>query len=59
MELTGAGFVYAPVAEGGDAGFAYVCLNGKAVGKVNVVCGRTVEREAEEEKTLLEKLFRR
>lgn len=57
--LPGPGFLYAPVAEGETVGVAYVLVEGKAVGKVNVVCGRTVEREAEEEKTLLEKLFRR
>ena len=57
VELTGAGFVYAPVAEGGDAGFAYVCLNGKAVGKVPVVYGKTVEKTREEEKSFWEKWF--
>ena len=57
--LPGPGFLYAPVAEGETVGVAFVLVEGKAVGKVNVVCGRTVEREAEEEKTLLEKLFRR
>ena len=36
-------FSYAPVTEGGDAGFAYICIGGKAVGKVPVVYGQTVE----------------
>lgn len=37
------GFVYAPVTAGGDAGFAYVMIEGKAVGRVPVVYGETVE----------------
>ena len=41
--LPGNGFIYAPVAEGADAGFAYVLLSGKAVGKIPVVYGQTSE----------------
>ena len=41
--LPGSGFIYAPVAEGADAGFAYVLLSGKAVGKIPVVYGETSE----------------
>ena len=41
--LPGSGFVFAPVAEGADAGFVYVLLSGKAVGKVPVVYGETSE----------------
>ena len=48
--LPGAGFVYAPVAEGADAGFAYVTVEGKSVGKFPVVYGGTVEQRKEEEK---------
>ena len=57
--IPGPGFLYAPVAEGESVGVAYVLVEGKAVGKVAVVCGKTIEREPEEEKTFLEKLFRR
>ncbi len=57
--LPGPGFVYAPVAEGEDAGFAYVLIEGKAIGKVPVVYGQTVEQLPEEEKGFFEKLFRR
>lgn len=50
--LPGNGFIYAPVAEGADAGFAYVLLSGKAVGKVPVVYGQTSEMlRPEPEKT--------
>lgn len=41
--LPGSGFVYAPAAEGADAGYAYVLLSGKAVGKIPVVYGETSE----------------
>jgi len=57
--LPGPGFAYAPVAEGEDAGCAYVLIEGKAVGRVPVVYGQTIEQEQEEEKGFLQKLFRR
>ena len=57
--LSGQGFVYAPAVEGADAGFAYVVINGKAVGKIPVVYGTTVEQIKEKEKSFLEKLFAR
>ena len=56
--LPGPGFAYAPVAEGGEAGFAYVLIEGKAVGRIPVVYGQTIEQE-KEEKGFFEKLFRR
>ncbi len=50
--LPGPGFLYAPVVEGGDAGYAYVILSGKAVDKIPVVYGQTVEiKQPEEKKT--------
>ena len=51
-------FVYAPVAQGQEAGCAYVCLNGKAVGKIPLVFGQTVETETVKEPSLWEKLFK-
>lgn len=59
LMLPGPGFVYAPVVAGADAGFAYVMIEGKAVGKVPVVYGKTVELEQEREKTIWEKIFGR
>lgn len=56
IKLSGPGFVYAPVARGQDAGFAYVCLGDKAVGKIPLIFGDTVEQEVEPEKTLSEML---
>ncbi len=50
--LPGPGFLYAPVVEGVDAGYAYVILSGKAVDKIPVVYGETVEiKQPEKEKT--------
>ena len=57
LVLPGLGFVYAPVAEGGDAGFAYVTIQGKAVGKVPVRYGQTVEKAPEDSKHFWDKVF--
>ena len=56
LMLPGPGFVYAPAVEGADAGIAYVLLNGKAIGKVPVIYGQTIE-QTEEEPTKLQKLL--
>lgn len=58
LVLPGPGFVYAPVVQGADAGFVYVCIDGRAVGKVPVIFGQTIEQfRQEEKKSLLEKWF--
>ena len=59
LVLPGTGFVYSPVARGADAGFAYVLIDGKAVGKIPVVYGQTIEREPEEEPGFFQKFFGR
>ena len=59
LAISGPGFVYAPAVEGADAGYAYVLIEGKAVGKVPVIYGQTVEREQEEEITIWRKLVRK
>lgn len=51
------GFVYAPVAEGQEAGFAYVCLNDKPVGKIPLVYGKTVEQEITPKKSFWQKIL--
>lgn len=48
LALPGPGFVYAPAVEGADAGFAYVLIEGNAIGKFPVVYGQTVEMKTEE-----------
>ena len=50
LALPGPGFVFAPAVEGADAGFAYVLIEGNAIGKFPVVYGQTVERKTEEKK---------
>ena len=57
LEVPGPGFVYAPVVEGADAGFARVCVDGKQVGRIALDYGKTVEMIPEEEKSFWEKLF--
>lgn len=52
-------FVYAPVVQGQAAGYAYICLDGKTVGKVPLVYGQTVETEMIEKTSLWERLFGR
>ena len=57
LMLPGPGFVYAPAVEGADAGIAYVLLEGKAIGKVPVVYGQTIEQLPEAEKSFWKKLW--
>ena len=51
-------FAYAPVVYGQEAGFAYVCLKGKAIGKIPLVYGETVEMEEIKKPSLWEKLLK-
>lgn len=55
--IPGTGFVYAPVVLGQEAGFAYVCVGDKTVGKIPLTFGQTVEQEKEEEPSILRKIF--
>ncbi len=57
LALPGMGFVYAPVVEGTDAGYAYVLIQGKAVGRFPVVFGATIEQTPAEERSFWQKLF--
>ena len=57
LALPGPGFVYAPAVEGADAGSVYVLIQGKAIGRVPAVYGRTVEMAKPEERSLWQKLF--
>ena len=58
LMLPGPGFVYAPAVEGAAAGYAYVLLEGKAVGKVPVVFGQTIEQKTDETEKHRKTLFR-
>jgi len=55
--LSQKGFAYAPVVEGGEAGFAYICIDGKAVGKVRVTYDATIEQTIPEEKNFWERIL--
>ncbi len=55
--IRGPGFVYAPVAQGQDAGFVYCCLGDQPIAKIPVVYGETIEMEREEKQSFWEKLF--
>ena len=57
LMVPGPGFSYAPAVEGADAGVVYALIQGKAVGQIPVIYGTTVEQEAVEEKSFLQKLF--
>ena len=48
--ISGPEFVYAPVVAGADAGFAYVCIGDKCVGKVPLQYAQTVEIKQPETK---------
>ena len=54
--LPGNGFVYAPVTEGADAGFVYVCIDGNRVGKVPVIYGETIEKLPQQRRSFWERL---
>lgn len=51
-------FVYAPVIQGQDAGYAHIYLEGKNVGRIPLVYGQTVEMEQIKEPSLWKKLFK-
>lgn len=55
--LPGAGFAYAPVVCGADAGYAHICIDGNAIGKIPVYYGETVEQEQKAEKSFWKKYF--
>lgn len=58
LVLPGTGFLYAPVAMGAKAGYAYVMIDGEAVGKIPLVYGQTVEQNVtEEKKSIFQKIF--
>ncbi len=55
--LPAPGFVYAPVVEGAQAGYAHVMVDGVSVGKVPLVYGQTVERTEEKKQTLIQRIL--
>lgn len=57
--LSGQTFAYAPVIEGKEAGYAYICIGDTAVGKIPVVYEKTVEQAVPEKKHFWEKWIER
>lgn len=57
VALPNPGFVYAPVVQGQEAGYAHILLDGFPIGKIPVVYGQTVEQQPEEKKSFIKKLF--
>ena len=55
--VPGPGFVYAPVVQGADAGYALVTINGNPVGRMELVYGETVELPVEKDVSLWDRLF--
>ena len=55
--IPGPGFVYAPVAQGQEAGVAYLCLEDRTVGKVALVYGQCIEQEIVKDPSFWERLF--
>ena len=51
------GFVYAPVAECQEAGYAQVYLDDRWIGKVKLVYGKSVEQEIDQEPSLWKRLL--
>ena len=58
LVLSKPGFVYAPVANGQDAGFAYLCLHGRTIGKIPLVYGETVKTQEIRKSSLWERLLK-
>jgi hypothetical protein len=57
IRLSNQSFVYAPVVENGDAGYAYVLLNGKVIGKLPVQFAATVAEQECNKRSFWERLF--
>lgn len=51
------GFVYAPIVQGQEAGYAHISVNGVTVGKIPLEYGQTVETEPEMSQPWWKKLF--
>ena len=50
-------FFYAPVAQGQSAGTAHILVDGAPVGKIELVCGQTVEQTQEEKPSFWKRIF--
>ena len=52
-------FVYAPISRGEFAGYLYLCINEKVIGKVPLVYGESVDEEKSDQFSIWDKIFGR
>ncbi len=57
FRLSAKEFAYAPVVAGGDAGFVYVCVDGKVAGKIPVYYEETIEQLPPEKQNFWQRWF--
>jgi D-alanyl-D-alanine carboxypeptidase len=57
IHLSQKGMTFAPVVEGGHAGYAYICIRDEAVGKIPVQYAYTVELQQPKKETIWQRLF--
>ncbi|MBQ7415513.1 MAG: D-alanyl-D-alanine carboxypeptidase [Oscillospiraceae bacterium] len=57
--LSAPGFAYAPVKEGDQGGYAYICIGDAAVGKIPVIYENTVQQSIPQKKPFWERLLER
>ena len=55
--VPGSGFVYAPVEQGQNGGYAYVLLGDHVIGKIPLVFGESVEQKREPERSFWQRVF--
>ncbi len=57
IRMSQPGFVYAPVEQGTNAGYAYICVDDVPVGKVALVYGQSVKQTKQNKKSLWKKVL--
>ncbi len=57
LRLEPKAFAYAPVVAGAQAGYVYICLEDKTIGKIPVIFAGTVEQKPPEKKRFLKRLL--
>lgn len=57
IALPAPGFVYAPVAEGQDAGFAQIYIGDKWIGKIPLTYGNTIEQLPQQKRNFWSRMF--
>ena len=55
--LSGSGFCYAPIAKGDSAGYAYMILDGKQIGRISLSYGASAAQVETRKKSMLQRIF--